>query len=53
MKYKSATIKKITLPRYQVLAPDGKVLKTFSTLRLAKAWIDGYLKAVKTLQPRP
>lgn len=44
--HKGIKIVKVLVPRYEVRHVDGRKLRTFASLPSAKAWIDGYLKAV-------
>lgn len=47
MKYKHVTIAAVKIVRYEVRDPTGRVLKRTSSLSSAKAYIDGYLSAMK------
>lgn len=50
--YKGVTIAKVNVPRYEVRRPDGKAFKTFASLKTAKAFVDGFTRALKSVTPK-
>lgn len=47
MRYKGVTIAELKTVRYEVRDATGRVLKRASKIAQAKAYIDGYLSALK------
>ena len=45
--YQGVKIVETTVTRYEVMSPDGKKVKTFAKPAQARAWIDGYVTALK------
>lgn len=46
LKYKGAVIATVYVERFEVRRADGRKWKSFATLAAAKAYIDGFSKAV-------
>jgi hypothetical protein len=50
-KYRGVKIVPVKIVKFEVRTVDNRKLQTFGTSAKAKAWVDGYLKAVKDLTP--
>ena len=51
IKHRGVKIVPVKMTRYEVRTVDNRTLQTFSTTAKARAWIDGYSKAVRDLTP--
>jgi hypothetical protein len=52
IKHRGVKIVAVKITRYEVRTVDNRKLKTFGSTSQARAWIDGYVEAVKSLTPK-
>lgn len=52
IKHQGVTIHPVQLTRYEVRDAKGVVVRRFDKIDKAKAYIDGYVRAIKTHGPR-
>lgn len=53
MKHRGIKIVPVKVTRYEVRHADGRKLKTFASPKAARAWIDGYMKALSQFTREP
>lgn len=52
LRYKGAIIAIVSTPRFEVRHVDGRKVRSFASLSSAKAFVDGYAKAVDAYAPK-
>lgn len=52
IRHRGVTIAPVKIVRYEVRNADGKTVKTFAKLATARAYVDGYVRALKRYAPK-
>lgn len=52
IRHKGVSIVAVKIVRYEVRNAAGKKVKTFAKLPTARAWVDGYVKALQRYAPK-
>ena len=52
LKHRGVTIAPVKVTRYEVRNAAGKTVKTFAKLATARAWVDGYVRALQRYAPK-
>lgn len=52
IRHHGVSIVPVKIVRYEVRNAAGKTVRTFAKLPTAKAWVDGYVKALQRYAPK-
>ena len=52
IRHRGVTIAPVKITRYEVRNADGKTVKTFAKLATARAYVDGYVRALQRFAPK-